>query len=577
MRASLFPPGRPALLNRRALLWLPPLLGAVAFVNTLGFGFVWDDTHLIVHNTLIRQPSVLPIVLSDFWQEGESTNLYRPLVSATYFLEFRAWKLWPAGYHAMNVVAHVAATATVMWGAQLLFGSGLAALIAGTTFALHPIHTESVAFIAGRSDVLAAAFGLAAFAVHVRWGRSTGGAAALLGAAVLCKETALAFLAVFVFHELTLGAHATAPASGRATLPARVFRLWPYAAVGAGYLCLRWVVLGAPVAASNATSLGTRTVMTLNALGDYARLLVVPYPAVPHRLADGLLTGDTVLVGVGLVVAVALGLACWRVSAVPLFLLAWFVLTLAPASPLVTGRSPQVAERYLYIPSVAFAWFVGWLGTMAWHGSTRRLRLGLGVVASGLALAALGLTAIRNLDWQHPAYLFTRMALSEPRSHLAAVNLGYLYLDAKQLPEAEAAFYHTLALAPDLPAALLGLAVIDSQRGRHERAIAHAERARAVDPRPDLVHAQVGAIYGQAGRYDDAVRSFRESIRRNPRRIHPRLTLVVALADSGQIDLARAALQEAETVIRAQATAAPAEVQAVEHLRRRLAETSDYQ
>jgi protein O-mannosyl-transferase len=565
-------PAPPALLDKPPLRWVPLVLAALAYANTLGFGFVWDDAHLIVDNTVLRQGSPMPIVLSHFWQEGESSDLYRPLVSATYFLEFKAWKLWAAGYHATNIVAHLAATAGVMMGARLMFGSGLAAVIAGVTFALHPVHTESVAFIAGRSDLLAAAFGLAAFALHLRRGGASGGAVALLAAALLCKEAALAFLAVLVIYELALGERPGIAAGSRAGWPTRLGRLWPYAAVSAAYLGVRWLVLGAPVTtAVNATPLATRTVMTINALGDYARLLVFPFPAAPHRVPDGVLTWYSVVIGTGLITACALALACWRCSRVPFFLLGWLLLTLAPSSPLVWGRAPQVAERYLYIPSVALAWFVAWVGLIAWPKAAGTFRASLVVTAAGLTAAALGLTAVRNLDWQDGAHLFTRMAISEPRSHLAAVNLGYLYLEEGQLSQAEEAFNRTLALAPRLPAALLGLAVIESQRGRHELAIQRAERARALDPRPDLVHAQLGTIYGRAGRYEDAVTSFHESIRRNPRRIHPRLNLVLALADTGRVHQAADALRDVENLIRSQSVAAPGDLEALEHLRRRVA------
>jgi tetratricopeptide (TPR) repeat protein len=136
---------------------------------------------------------------------------------------------------------------------------------------------------------------------------------------------------------------------------------------------------------------------------------------------------------------------------------------------------------------------------------------------------------------------------------------------------AEVYLRRALEVRPDAPAALLALGVVESQRGDHERAIRYAERARALAPGGDIVHAQLGTIYGVAGRYADAAESFREAIARNPRRLHPRANLVTALADLDQLTAAATALGEAERVVAAQAYADPGDLRTLAELGRRLA------
>lgn len=560
-------------------VWVPLLLGAAAYLTTLAFGFVWDDKHLIVHNTLIRQASALPALLSDFWQEGEHSGFYRPLVSLSYFVEFRLWRLSPAGYHAANLAYHLLATLAVTWAAQLLSASSLAALVAGTVFALHPVHTESVAFISGRPDVLAGAFLVASFALYVwglrRTGRVPGWSVALFAAALLCKETALALPAVVAAWAFL--APEGPPDAGRAPgLLHRLGRLlWPYLATAGGYFCLRWVVLGAPLGVPGyQASPGARAVIALNALGDYLRLLVLPFPPAPDRLPDRALSAHSLAALAALALLAAAAAWSRRRSRLPAFLLAWFLLTLLPASPLVPGRPPQLAERFLYIPSVAWAWGLG-LGAVALRNSrwlerpARRRAAGLAGVV--LAASAAGATAIRSLDWRDEYHLFSRMAASEPRSYLAPLNLGGLALQTGALDQAESEFDRALRLRPNSAPALLGLAFVESRRGDHERAIRYAERARDLAPEGDLVYAQLGAIYGLAGRYAEAATSFRESIRRNPRRLQARGNLVAALADAGRLAEARDALAAAELQLTAESYQDPADIQMIEQLRRRVA------
>jgi tetratricopeptide (TPR) repeat protein len=551
-------------------------LGALAYLNTLGGSFVWDDHHLIVHNTLVRQSSPLPALLSDFWQEGERTGFYRPLVSLTYFLEFRLWRLAPAGYHAANVVYHLGATLAVVWVAWLLFRRPLPAGIAGIVFALHPIHTESVAFISGRPDLLAGAFSAAALALYIRRQRMDGRASipsvALFAAGLLSKETALALPAVLLVHAVTLGRDDGATAARRRAVLAR---LAPYVIVATLYFGLRGVVLGSPVGSgADGTGPGRRLLATINAVGEYVRLLIVPFPATPDRLADGTVSGSTVVAIALLVVIAGAALGSARWSPVPSFLLGWFLLTLLPATPLVPGRPPQVAERFLYIPSAAWAWFTGWLGAAVWQAPWSRprwLRAAM-VMAAGLAVVgSIALTMLRNLDWRDEGRLFTRMLASEPRSYLAPLNLGHLNLFTGDPDDAEVHLRRALSRRPDSAPALLALAVVESRRGAHDLAIRYGERARSLDPDAEVVHTQLGAIYGVAGRYAEAAQSSREAIRRNPRRIHPRANLVAALADDGRLGEAAAELAEAERIFAGQTYADAVDVRKLHHLRQRLA------
>jgi hypothetical protein len=557
--ASVSPP-------RNLLTFAVPLgIGLLAYIGTLSFDFVWDDHHLLVTNTVVRQPSLVRVLTSDFWQEGEQTDFYRPLVSLSYFGEFRLWGLVPSGYHAANLAYHLLTVAAVTWGGLILFGSPLAAAVSGMIFAVHPVHTEPVAFIAGRPDLMAGALAIGALCLHLR-GRPRW-SVLLFGGALLCKETAVMLPALLLLADRLVR-------QPRDTWAAAVGRLSPFFLLSGGYLALRWMLFGAPVArAVDSTPLASRLVIALNALGDYLRLAVLPLAAVPDRIPDSIPAGHTLAAALALVLLFTLAWAARHWSAVPLFLAGWFLLTLVPASPLVPGQPPRVAERYLYIPSAAVAWLAGWscaVFAKTRLGSAPLLRLGgVGLVAV-LILGALGVTASQADNWRDNERLFMRMAAAEPRSYLAAVNLGYIHLHRGHLDRAEALFWRALTLRAEAPAAWLGLAEARSRAGDHDRAIACGLRARSLGPEGDLIHAQLGVIYAIAGRYADAAASFREAIRRNPRRLHPRAQLVLALADAGEPALALQALQDAERVGAGQRTPHPDDVAMLERARARL-------
>jgi tetratricopeptide (TPR) repeat protein len=565
-----------------ALTWprlLPVLLvgGALAFANVPGFELVWDDTHLLRDNTVLAAGSLAQVFGSDFWLEGERSGYYRPLVTLTYLAESRLFGLQPRGYHVMNVLYHLAATLALVWVGTLLLGHRLAAWLAGLVFALHPIHTESVAFVSGRTDVIAALFFLLALGCYVR-GRDHPGPGWTIGgplafaAALLSKEVAFVLPGVVLAYEITMARSREM----RSSLPGLLRRLLPFVLVAAGYLAVRHAVLGGVVHQPiNWGALPARAVMAIQILGRYLRLLLVPYPPNPHYVLDpwpGWMPWDAA--GAGLAILAAGGAALWARgrSRVPLFLFAWLLLAALPTTPLFPVGAPQMAERFLYLPSAAFALLAGWAGwALLARMATRPARLLAGAGLGLLLAGAFVLTLHRNEDWRDAERLFGRMTEASPRSWLPPVNLGYVHLWRGELPRAASEFQRALTLRPDLPPALMGLAIVESRLGRHPEAIRVGERARSLEPASEIWHLQLAAIYGNSGNHAAAASLFAEAARRNPRRVETRYQLALALHQSGRTAEARTALQEADTLSRTLRQPGTSWQQTAERVRARLA------
>src|SRR5262245_38336889 len=148
------------------------LVAIAVYVPALAGGFVWDDQALIVENTGIRSWSHLGEILSrDFFHlhdDPQPYGYYRPIITLSYLLEYHAWGLEPIGYHATNVLMHAAGTMLVaLILRRLRFQDGVCFSVA-LLFAVHPIHTENVAWIAGRTDLFAFVLTGTAFLLHPR-------------------------------------------------------------------------------------------------------------------------------------------------------------------------------------------------------------------------------------------------------------------------------------------------------------------------------------------------------------------------------------------------------------------------
>jgi tetratricopeptide (TPR) repeat protein len=534
-----------------ALVFLLGVLTSLAYWNTLFYDFVWDDKWLVPDSTLIRQWSTLPRLLtSDFWAGEQPTSYYRPVVSLSYFLEYRLWGLNPAGYHLTNLLLHLSVTLLLFWLCQTLFRSVLLSFFAGLVFALHPIHTESVTFVSGRTDLFAALFFLLSLGLYHRarardrWGgwRYTGALLAF-ALALLSKEVAAAFPLVLILYELLLREHRSEDRWSGVVL-----RHLPFWGVLAGYFLLRAIILGSPLSRSlQLDSAFPRILTGVKALATYLHLTVVPYPLnvqhmffVPATWREPAFLASLALTLLALALTL---LAAKRARFAGL----WFFVTLLPASNLVPLSGTMMAERFLYLPSVGFSMLAA-MGLTALLTSPRVLASSRGQRLAGLAICLLslsymGLTMLRNEDWRDEYRLFSRTVETSPLSALARVNLGYVHVRRGEYPLAIQQFQDALRLAPDTPRALVGLGVALSMVGSHGAAVAHGERALAREPESPVVHANLGTIYSNAGMLEKAITRYREALRKKPENVLSRYNLAVALASLGR---SREALTELE-------------------------------
>jgi len=534
------------------------VLAALAYVNALGNGLVWDDPIVLTRQLLafqsVRDLIFLPRNIPQF-----SPDYYRPLTVASYLIDRAVAGSSPFMFHFSVVLWHVVATYLVFRLGLVLFQSSSvpapAAGLAAALFAVHPIHTESVAWGAGRSDVLACAFVLAAAMVYLSktvqsptskvhrqvqspkskvqsgsteaGGSKQGltiwraaGAAVLVLAGALAKETAVVFFVLLPFSDLLFKRPAApiAPpvrrserrrASATAAPAAPQWLAWlPFAAAMALYLVLRRASLGGVLGEAGE---GSRDVASrlLGAVGLYIAKLVLPLRQCAY-ISD-LPAAPLTLIGIGVLLLglVAAGLLyLWqRGERTQFFLLLWIAASLAPSLAIVIKiPAAPVAERYLYIPSVGYCLLLG-------YGIIRALaRMNTPVVRAavlaGIAVVLVAATAAtrqRNGVWRSNLTLWEDTAAKNlsnglPMRSLAAAyqqrgeaaraaahfqqalqrhndtaglvtiynNLGSLAMVAKNLDEAERNYRAALARQPQMPDALFNLALISLTRAKED-------------------------------------------------------------------------------------------------------------
>src|SRR5271166_1192369 len=228
------------------------LLAVGCYLNTLMNGFVYDDEQQILQNPYIKSWHYLPAIFRttvwSFVGAAGDTNYYRPLMTLTYLFLWKIFGDSPVGYHLFNVLVNALVVMCVYFAGRELFKDRWIALIAATLFAIHPVHTETVDWIAAVPDLEATLFCLLAFYAYVKGPGSDWRRQALVVIcfflALLSKEPALMLAPLVVYYE-----HFVREGRRETTFAVKVKRYLLVCLTAAGYLLLRIALLGklAPV------------------------------------------------------------------------------------------------------------------------------------------------------------------------------------------------------------------------------------------------------------------------------------------------------------------------------------------
>ncbi|MBI5533673.1 MAG: tetratricopeptide repeat protein [Deltaproteobacteria bacterium] len=404
--------GREPALDPRVRQWLlvALLLTLVAAcqVSVLDGGFFWDDFPLIVDNQAVRNGQPLASWLVDpFWQAGamlaDSRGLYRPLTMLSYRLDWILHAANAAGFHATNLLVHLANAVLLVIVARRFGASILAAGLGAACWAALPRLTECTAWISGRTDMLALLCVLIAFALWP-WDHAAGRsarkqvaaavfAALALFCGLLCKEVAIAAVLGIGVAELRRWKSLDGPT--------RLRNAVVLAAALTPYAILRVVALGKTQSPAEVLNLPMRLLRVVAAAGTYAVMLADPFR--PNAQIGSATKPDVAAVLIGslfLIGLVILGKMVWRngsASAVAAF--AASVASLVMVMHVVPMPiNVMAADRFLYLPT-AFAM----LAAVQLVGPLPAARRTPVAAAIGIASLVLAIASYRRIQqWNEP-------------------------------------------------------------------------------------------------------------------------------------------------------------------------------
>jgi tetratricopeptide (TPR) repeat protein len=527
-----------------------------------GFDFInYDDPGYVTENNEVKA-GLTPHGIAWAFTHFREAN-WHPLTWLSHMLDVQIFGLRAGWHHLVNVALHVANVVLLFLLLQRTTRAPWRSAVVAALFALHPLHVESVAWIAERKDVLSTFFGLLALTAYAKYVESKSAAAVPSPESIapIRSESRKWYLWTTVCFALSLMAKPML-----VTLPFAMLLLdfWPLQRMEnqgwrtfftRPFFRLMWEkkLWFAMVAASSAITFYAQkaggavltteyfpiTVRIANAVHSYFEYvlkacwpihLAIFYPLQPDQPLSSSLGATVFLVVVSL--AALATIRRW-----PFFLVGWiwFLGTLVPVIGLVQVGRQAMADRYTYIPFTGLFIIAVWGG---WELLCRRKAAAI-IAAAGTAavLIAFAVVTVTQLQyWRNSLVLFTHVLAVTRNNDAAHNNLGTQLAKLGRREEALTHYIEALRIDPNNAHYQNNLATALARQGQFDAAMEHYQAAIQINPRFAKAYSNLGALYLAERRLGEALTNLNEAIRIEPDNGEARSNLGNALSMAGRLD-----------------------------------------
>lgn len=498
------------------------------FQNSLSNDFVFDDESVIIGNASIQSLSSIPkYFTADEGFHKVIGRYYRPIVSASYALDYSIWGLDPYGFHLTNVIIHIISCLLLFKIFRVLFWRykyrNLISLLSTLIFAVHPIHTEAVSWVSGRTDSLVTLFFFASFLFYLEFTKELEYhkednslhkitkknyvylflsllfyAAGLLTKEMIVTMPVIIILYDFVYRKKDIK-----------YLKENLITYILFSGITIIYFIARYELLkDIPERENYLYFIGKNYDIVigtmLKTIPVYFRLLFAPFPLLYHYNgvipdAKSIIDGSVILSLLFVAFLVFLSVYFYKKDSIVSFCIIFFLVSLLPVMNIVPTMN-LMAERFLYFTSFAFALLICHL---AMAGSSKRdfsmLTIGMIVIIGALSY----LTYKRNAEWKDNNTLY--MSAQGVEGSVLLVNEGNIYANSKKYDEAEDFYKRAVELRDNNLLAHHNMGLIYLLRGNLDSAKIKFKKGISIDSLAPDGYFQLATVYNLQNKKDSAV------------------------------------------------------------------------
>jgi len=505
------------------------LVTYLVFYNSLSNDFVFDDESVIVNNQSIQTLDNIPkFFTADEGFHKVIGRYYRPVVSASYAIDYSIWGLNSFGFHLTNIIIHIISCLLLFKIFTVLFWRykyrNLFSLFSTLIFAVHPIHTEAVTWISGRTDSMVTMFFFGSFLCYIEFTKEQRYlkekntletitsrnylylvlSLFLYACGLLTKEMIITMPVIILLYDFVYRKKGVAFSKKNFL----VYSL--FAVITVMYLILRYVLLMDVPERENylyflnkdfAVTFGTM----LKTIPVYFRLLFVPFGLLYHyngviEDAKTLFDVEVALTMIFIGLLIFLAVYYYKKDSIISFCILFFFVSLLPVMNIFPTMN-LMAERFLYLTSFALALMIC---HMALLGSAKRdftiLTVGLVIIICSLSY----LTIVRNADWKNNNALYS--SAKGTNGTVILVNEGNILANNKKYDEAAQFYKKAIEIRDNNVLAHHNLGLVYLLKGHLDSAEMRFNRGIFVDSLAPDGYFQLATLYNMQNKKDEAIK-----------------------------------------------------------------------
>ena len=527
----------------------------------------YDDNAYITDNAQVQKGLTSKGIIWAF--TTSHTGNWHPLTWISHMLDCELYGLNPEGHHLTNVLFHMANAillfVVLRWMTGAIWRSGLVAAL----FALHPLHVESVAWVAERKDVLSTFFWMLTMVAYVHYVNRPGGKRYLLVLITFSLGLmAKPMLVTLPFVLLLLDYWPLNRFKPRAVTGSVENQPLGFRSSGDDKLpILKAVMEKTPLFLMSLFSCVV-TVMAQQEAGAISTLEIVPFKL---RIANGLVSVVAYMgkmiwpqdlavfyphpvsdlqiwkpVVAGLFLLILSTVALWVAQRCRYVLVGWlwYLGTLVPVIGLVQVGEQAMADRYTYVPLIGLFIVVVW-GFADLVKGWRSRRWVVSVSAAVMVLALMAGSWLQVAHWKNSVRLFKHALDATTNNYVAHYTLGNALALQGNLTGSVSHYNKALQIHPNFAEAHNNLGNALALQGNLTGAISHYNKALQINPDHAEAHRNLAVGLDRQGRHQEAIQHYAEVLRISPHDAQSHNNLGVALAEQGRLKEAVAHFTEA--------------------------------
>ena len=555
----------------------------VAYAPTFSGKFILDDKPLVKDNLSLKEFSKPAFYLShedgvsDESFPGYHTGYYRPLVNLFYTIDYKIWGMNPSGFRTTNLILHLLTCIMLYQFLRKMLGGNLIPFSVTLLFGLHPVNTESVAWITSRNNILVTLFSLISFYYYLKEKNERRVWAGVLSyisfvAALLCKEFGVMLLPIFFLYNRLM-------ANNSKICKDETLGYIPYILIIFFYFILRANVIGSILTPISTPNLFRNLYFVPFLIAYNLKLICIPYSLHSFiiQYPDNYLSWKALA---GFICLGFLAFFLWRERKNKIFLfsfVAFFVALFPVLNILHTSAVTKVSMRWLYFPMIFLSFSCVWY-------CEKFIKIHRFVVISGLSAIIIYFgtySYLLNQHLWHDEKSFFTQEILHFNNTLYAGGFAESLFNEGNVRDAERYFqrainnyphetnnyinYAALLIDTDRPDTALmyldkaqSLPMASNERGqwfnnagiayfqlkKQDKAVMSFKKAVVFSPHESQFWANLGSAYGSAGDYENSVFFLQKGLNIDPDSIQLRKNLSITYINMGDFKNAIVTLEK---------------------------------